>query len=134
MPAPMTTARTDAGKVPAALTTGLIYNEYSSAQQRFVHGALELVDVAAHDVGGPVRLARPDRAEQRRVAADCLLETRRVVEREVPDPQRVHVVLLQRLLEEGVVRPAIDRAVDALVERDQRALVVAALRRERVQE
>src|SRR5690242_5394699 len=109
MPAPMTTARADAGKVPAALTTELIYNGYSSAQQCPVHRTLELVHVPTHELGRPIGFARPDGAKQRGVAPNRLLQPRGLVEREVPDPQRVHVVLLERRLEERIVRPAVDR-------------------------
>ena len=57
---------------------------------------------------------------------DCVLEPRHAVEREEPDPQREHVVLVERRLEERAVGAAVDVAVDALVELDQRPLVVVA--------
>ena len=56
-----------------------------------------------------------------------VLEARDAVEREEPDPEREDVVLVERLLEERVVRAAVDVAVDALVEVDQRALVGAVV-------
>ena len=45
------------------------------------------------------------------------------IEGDHPDAQRLRVVPLERLLEELVVARAVDRAVDPLVEVDQRAVV-----------
>ena len=58
-----------------------------------------------------------------RVLGDGVVEPGDAVEREEPDPQRQGVVLVQRRLDERVVRAAVDVAVDALVELDQRPLV-----------
>ena len=58
-----------------------------------------------------------------RVLGDGVVEPGDAVEGEEPDPQRQGVVLVQRRLDERVVRAAVDVAVDALVELDQRPLV-----------
>ena len=59
---------------------------------------------------------------------DGVLESGHAIEREEPDSQREHVVLLERPLQVRVVDAAVDVAVDPLVEIDQRALVVLARR------
>src|SRR5262245_39078455 len=72
MPAPITTARAEPGNVPATLTSALIYNEYSRAEQGSVHGPLEVVDVLPHDLRGALGLPGPDGQEKRPVGADDL--------------------------------------------------------------
>ena len=84
---------------------------------------LEAFDVAAHDGLGARRIAVADRLQQLAVLGDGVVEPRDAVEREEPDPQRQDVVLVQRRLDERVVRAAVDVPVDALVELDQRPLV-----------
>ena len=54
---------------------------------------------------------------------DRVLEARHPVEREEPDPQREHVVAVERRREERVVRAPVDVPVDPLVDIDQEALV-----------
>ena len=65
------------------------------------------------------RVAVADRLEELAVLADGVVEPLDAVEREEPDAQREHVVLLERRLEERVVRAAVDVPVDPLVEVDQ---------------
>ncbi len=62
-----------------------------------------------------------------RVLGDGVVEPGDAVEREEPDPQRQRVVLVERRLDERVVGAAVDVAMDALVELDQRALVAPCL-------
>ncbi len=56
---------------------------------------------------------------------DGVVEPGDAVEGEEPDAQRQRVVLAQGRVEVRVVRAAVDVAVDALIELDQRALVVS---------
>ena len=72
-------------------------------------------------VGRTLAVAVVDRLEQRAMRLDRLLELVRAIERDRPDPEREHVVLLERRLEEVVVRRAVDGAVDPLVEAHQLA-------------
>ena len=85
--------------------------------------ALEGFDVVAHDGLGAGRVAVADRLQQVGVLGDGVVEPGDAVEREEPDPQRQRVVLVERRLDERVVRAAVDVAMDALVELDQRPLV-----------
>ena len=68
-------------------------------------------------------VAVADRLEQLAVLGDGVVEPGDAVEREEPDAQGEGVVLVQGRLDERVVRAAVDVAVDALVELDQRPLV-----------
>ena len=85
--------------------------------------ALEGFDVVAHDGLGALGVAVADRLQELAVLGDGVVEPRDAVEREEPDPQGEGVVLVQGRLDVRVVGAAVDVAVDALVELDQRPLV-----------
>ena len=93
-----------------------------------MHRLLEVLDVGAHRLGRALAVAVADRLEQRAMLLDGLLELVRAIERDRPDAQREHVVLLERRLEQVVVRRAVDGAVDPLVEVDQLAAAGVELR------
>src|SRR5665647_770217 len=65
--------------------------------------------------GKSLTLVGPSHGQEH--AMHGLLELTRLVERHRPDSQGEHVVLRERRLEQVVVRGAVDRAVDPLVER-----------------
>ena len=79
--------------------------------------------MTAHHVLGPLGLAGADRLQQVAVLGDGVVEPGHAVESEEPDPEGEDVVLLERRLDERVVRAPVDVTVDALVELDQRPFV-----------
>src|SRR5712691_9672214 len=87
----------------------------SHGQEHAVHRLLEVLDMRAHRVSRAVAVTGPDRLEKRPVLGDRLLELVSPIEGDRPDPQGKHVVLLERRLEEIVVRRAVHGAVDPLV-------------------
>src|SRR5436190_23684752 len=95
----------------------------SWAREYASHRFLELEHVALHRVGGTIRVPVADRLEDLAMVEDRLLELARLVEGEVPDPQREHVVLLERSFQKCVAGAAVDLAVDPLVECHQSPLV-----------
>ena len=120
MPQPMTTARALAGK---ALLMALLLCRGGGWSEDGADRALERFDVVAHHGLGAGRVAVVDRLQQVGVLGDGVVEPGDAVEREEPDPQRQGVVLVERRLDERVVGTALDVAMDALVELDQRPLV-----------
>src|SRR5262249_10911682 len=86
--------------------------------------ALEPDHVPAHHLFRSPAITVADGAEELAMLPDRVVESLDAIEREEPDAQRQHVVLLERPREEGVVGAGIDMPVDSLVELDQRPLVV----------
>ena len=85
--------------------------------------------MATHD-GLGARPASPSQiaCEQLAVLGDGVVEPGDAIEREEPDAEGEGVVLVQGRLDERVVGTAVDVPVDALIELDQRPLVVASRR------
>ena len=77
----------------------------------------------AHDCLRAGGVAVEDGLQQLGVLGDGVVQPGDPVEREEPDAERQRVALVQRRLDERVVRAAVDVPVDALVELDQLALV-----------
>src|SRR5262245_10586974 len=124
MPQPITTARARAGK---ALLMALLRGSWDS--KAGADRPLERLDVALHHGLGTAGVAVEDRLQQLTVLGDRVVEAGDAVEREEPDAQREGVPLVQRRLDERVVRAAVDVAVDPLVELDQPALVARGCNR-----
>src|SRR3954447_3478309 len=112
MPAPTTTAPARAGRDVGSGTASVMDADISRREQRVTHRALELVDVAPHQVGRRRRLARDDRLQQLAVLEHRRVQLPRLVHGRHPDAERQRVVLLERLLEEAVVAPPGGAAVE----------------------
>src|SRR5919198_3115844 len=108
-------AQTDARAKPARPEVGTASGA-SRADEHASHGLLELEHVAAHRVLGSVRVAVTDRLEELAMAEHGLLQLSGLVERQVPDAEGEHVVLLEGRLEKRVVGGAVHLAVDPLVQ------------------
>src|SRR5438270_9486232 len=108
-------AQTDARAKPARPEDGTASGA-SRAGQDASHGRFEVQHVPEHRLLGAVAVAVADRLEELAVPEHGLLQLPSAVEREVPDPEREDVVLLEGRLEERVVGAAVDLPVDPLVE------------------
>src|SRR3954447_10261945 len=106
MPAPTTTAPARAGRDVGSGAASVMDADISRREQRVTHRALELVDVAPHQLRGALGLAGHDRLEQLAVLDYRRVQLPRLVHGRDPDPERERVVLLERLLEKAVVAPA----------------------------
>src|SRR4051795_1623128 len=102
MPAPTTTAPARAGRDVGSGTASVMDADISRREQRVTHRALELVDVAPHQLRGALGLAGDDRLEQLAVLEHRRVQLPRLVHGRDPDPERERVVLLERLLEKAV--------------------------------
>ena len=93
--------------MPAPIDDGLARREVAqrrrSSDEDPAHGLLEVLDVLAHGAGCLLGVSVANGLEQLAVAEHGLLELAGPVERQVPDPQRQDVVLLEGRLEERVV-------------------------------
>src|ERR671919_710713 len=116
--------------LPCRSLMALIYQcapEEYKASQDSAYRLLEPRHMAPHRLLRAAGIAVADRLQELAVLTDGILEPGDAVEREEPDPQGQHVVLVERRLEKRVVRTAVDVPVDALVEVDQRPLVGLAV-------
>ena len=108
---------------------------YESCAQKYMTSEdaadrlLEPGHVPVHGVPCTSAVTVAYRFQQVAVLAHCVVEPGHPVEREEPDAQREDVVLVQRLLQERVVRAAVDVAMEALVEVDERPLAELLARR-----
>src|SRR5439155_16708414 len=83
-----------------------------SLDQYFSDLALESCDVPAHDVVGAGPVAGEDGPQQLDVLVHRLEQPHLAVQHEVPQAEAEVEVALQRCLEEGVVRAAVDQPVN----------------------
>src|SRR4051794_14221882 len=125
MPPPITTQRALLGK---SLTFSA-----SHGQEHAVHRLLEVLDVRAHRLGRALPVSGLDRLEERAMRLHRLFELVRPIDGDRPDPEREYVVLLERRLQELVVRGPVDGPVNPLVEVHQLAAAGLELVEERAE-
>ena len=114
MPAPITTARAVVGQEERSQSWRLIYHDRAA---RHASASSKCLDVPAHQLRRRARRL-PRRIASSSPACSSTAPPSSVAgEREHPDPLGVRVVRLERLRQELVVARAVDRPVDALVER-----------------
>jgi formate--tetrahydrofolate ligase len=106
----------------------------SPSEEHPAHRALEVLDVVAHDLRRHIPFAERNRLQERPVLEHCGVKLAGLLECQHPDAERERVVLLERRLEKVVVSTAVDRAVDALIEIDQRLVVARLARAELIQQ
>ena len=91
--------------------------------QRPAYRAFESVDVGAHDRCSAIGVAVSDRFQDGSVFEDRILEVTDPVQRQEPDAQCMHVVLIECGRKERVVRRTIDEVMDSLVHLHQLPLL-----------